>query len=180
MIAVSRQTEGHTHMQWQTDTEVSPNIARTSEGYLALRGVPVARTGLQVYGEHEVPGLRGDASGMVRITRSPAEVFAPQSVASYTGKPVTLGHPFEPVTRDNWQHYAVGYVTDPRRDGDLLRADLLLTRGDAIDAVLSGTRGVSVGYDASYRQQAPGRASQHDITCNHVARSMKAAAAQAA
>jgi hypothetical protein len=161
--------QGHTHMQWQTDAEISPNIARTAEGYLALRSVPVARTGSQVYAEHEVPGVRGDARGMVLVQRDAAEVFAPASVASYIGKPVTLGHPYEPVTRDNWQRYAMGYVTDPRRDGDLLRADLLLTRGDAIDAVLAGTRGVSVGYDASYRQQAPGYATQHGIVANHIA-----------
>jgi hypothetical protein len=156
-------------MQWQIDTEISPNISRTSEGYLALRGVPVARTGTQLYAEHEVPGVRGNGSGMVSITRNASEVFAPASVASYVGKPVTLGHPYEAVTRDNWQHHAVGYVADPRRDGDLLRADLLVTRGDAIDAVLSGTRGISVGYDAVYHQQGPGQASQHGITCNHVA-----------
>jgi hypothetical protein len=68
--AMSRQTKGTCEMQRQTDAEISPNIACTSEGYLARRGVPVARTGTQIYGEHEVPGLRSDGNGMVSIVFS--------------------------------------------------------------------------------------------------------------
>jgi hypothetical protein len=145
----------------------------TDEGYLVCRDVPIARTGTQVYYEHEVPPLQGDTGGRVHVSRDASEVFRPDSIASFEGKPVCDDHPMEPVGPANWNNLAVGYVANPRRgDGtndDLLFADLIFTTQKGIDAVQNGKRAISVGYNAFYEQTAPGLGRQKDIHCNHVA-----------
>jgi hypothetical protein len=145
----------------------------TDEGYLVCRDVPIARTGTQIYFEHEVPPLQGDSGGRVHVSRDASEVFRPQSVATFEGKPICDDHPMEPVGPANWNDLSVGYVSNPRRgaepDDDLLFADLIFTSQRGIDAVKSGKRAISVGYNAFYEQTAPGLGRQKDIHCNHIA-----------
>ena len=52
---------------------------------------------------------------------------------------------------------------------DHIIADLLIKDRSGIEAVRGGLRGVSCGYDATYRQLSPGRATQDTIRGNHVA-----------
>jgi hypothetical protein len=79
----------------------------------------------------------------------------------------------EPVGPANWNDLSIGYVSNPRRgtgtNDDLLFADLIFTSQKGIDAVQSGKRAISVGYNAFYEQTAPGLGRQKDIHCNHVA-----------
>jgi hypothetical protein len=145
----------------------------TDEGYLICRDVPIARTGNQVYFEHEVPPLQGDSGGRVHVSRDASEVFKPGSIATFEGKPVCDDHPMEPVGPANWNELSIGYVSNPRRgegtNDDLLFADLIFTSQRGIDAVQNGKRAISVGYNALYEQTAPGLGRQKDIHCNHVA-----------
>jgi hypothetical protein len=160
-------------MEWATITRLSPHCDETAEGYRIYRDVPIARTGTQIYWENEVPPLQGDVGGRVHVERDAAEVFNPDSIRSFEGKPLVDDHPWEPVGPDNWDNLAVGYVVNPRRGqgvhDDLLLADLVFTTRRGIDAVKRGKRAISVGYNAAYEQTAPGLGRQRSIFCNHVA-----------
>jgi hypothetical protein len=160
-------------MEWHTVSRLSPHMELTDEGYLVVRDVPIARTGTQIYFEHEVPPLQGDAGGRVHVARDASEVFKPASVQSFIGKPICDDHPSEPVGPGNWHELAIGYVSNPRRgtnlNDDLLIADMIFTCQRGIDAVKGGKRAISVGYNAFYEQTAPGLGRQKDIHCNHVA-----------
>ena len=160
-------------MEWHTVSRLSQHQDETAEGYLICRDVPIARTGTQIYWENEVPPLQGDVGGRVHVDREAAEVFHPDSVKSFEGKPLVDDHPWEPVGPDNWNDLVIGYVANARRGegihDDLLLADLIFTTRRGIDAVRSGKRAISVGYNAFYEQTAPGLGRQKSIFCNHVA-----------
>ena len=153
-------------------SQLSERIAETPEGYLLCEAVPIARTGDLAYAPQETPIPAGD--GQTIITRGAADLFEPETLASFEGKPVTLEHPPDFVTPDTWKQYAVGTVQNVRQgegaDSDKLLADLLLTDARAIDAVRSKKlRELSCGYDAEYFADAPGKGRQTTIRGNHVA-----------
>lgn len=149
----------------------------TEEGYLETLS-NIARTGVQDYRAYEL-GL--DADGMdpmkvIRLHRPPEEVFNPASMASFEGKPVTLGHPDEPVTSENWSGLAMGEVIKIRRTGDMLAGKVIIKARSAIDAVEAGTVELSNGYSFKLDMTA-GRTPdgkeydgvQRQIRGNHVA-----------
>lgn len=149
----------------------------TEEGYLIVPS-NIARTGVQEYRAHEL-GL--DADGMdpmrvIRLHRPPEEVFDAASMASFEGKPVTLGHPEEPVTSTNWSGLAMGEVIEIRRAGDMLAGKVIIKARGAIDAVEAGTVELSNGYSFKLDMTA-GRTHdgdeydgvQRQIRGNHVA-----------
>ncbi len=152
--------------------QISPRQHFTPEGYLLCEGVPIARTGTLIYGEHEVP-VEANFSGLITIERNAEDVFRPETLASFEGKSVTIDHPDEGVTPQNWRALTVGTVQNVRRgegiEQDLVIADLLITDHEAITEVRAGLRQVSCGYDADYEQLSPGRGAQRNIVGNHVA-----------
>lgn len=157
---------------FHTPTQLSEHIRATPEGFLLCRSVAIARTGIQSYAPGEVP-VEDDGSGVIRVERPEAEVFRAETMTSFAGKPVTLGHPEEFVGPENWKRLAVGIVQNVRRGegdhADCVLADLLITDEQAIALVSNGLRQVSCGYEADYTQDAPGRAHQTNILGNHVA-----------
>lgn len=127
------------------DTVSVSDSTVTPEGFLVVPGM-LARTGVQDYQAYEL-GMEGDAMRTVRLYRPPEEVFNPDSMASFEGKPVTVDHPSEPVTVDNWKSYAVGEVSGIHRVGDLLAAKTICIKDSAaIAALKSGKRELSNGY----------------------------------
>lgn len=159
-------------MKYFTTSKISENIHQTPEGYLLCLGVPIARTGDMVYGDGETP-LDSDEDGRVLITREEAEVFRPETIASFEGKPVTITHPKEFVNPANWKTLAGGVMQNVRRgEGELkdsLIADLLITDSMAIALVKNGLREVSCGYEAEYTQVEEGKGFQSNIIGNHLA-----------
>lgn len=161
--------------KFYTPFKLSENIRETPEGYLFCLGVPIARTGWQVYGEGESP-LEVGEDGTARAYRDPKEVFRPETIASFQGKSVTIKHPRDFVTPDNWAHLTKGSVQnvrpgdEPDEDGEQsLLADLLITDSFAIQLVKNGLREVSCGYEAEYEQTGEGEGRQYNIVGNHVA-----------
>lgn len=115
----------------------------TGDGYLVAE-VRCARTGCQDYLASDL-GLTG--GGVVTVYRPEEVVFDKASLATFAGKPVTLGHPAEPVTADNWKAHAIGDIgTDIARDGEYVRVPIKLMDATAIQAVMDGTREISMGY----------------------------------
>lgn len=161
-------------MKYLTSEKIGPNRSRTPEGFLLCHDVPIARTGLQIYGPGETPVHPGP-DGIVRIERLPEDVFREETIASFNGKPVVNDHPNEDVTPANWRDVAVGVVLHPRRgtgvDDDVMFGDLLIQDAVAIAAIEDGKREVSCGYDAEYivLDAEQGRAKQTLIIGNHVA-----------
>ncbi|HIT70257.1 MAG TPA: DUF2213 domain-containing protein [Candidatus Aphodomonas merdavium] len=150
-------------------SSISGNMARTPEGFLICRNVPIARTGFQQYLPEEI-GASGDAP--LLVYRAPQEVFSAATLASFEGKPVTLGHPPADVSPLNAAAYACGHVQNVRRgagaDADLMLADLFLTDPVLIERVCAGVREISCGYDCVYAQGENGM-EQRAIRGNHVA-----------
>ena len=146
---------------------------KTPEGYLLCVGVPIARTGEQEYGVHEMPDFDGRDDGIIVCERPPEVVFSDETIASFEGKPFVVGHPSEDVTIDNWNQHAAGIVQNVRKGGgnedDLLIADILVTVSEAIEEIERGVREISCGYDGDYEQIEPGRIRLREIIGNHVA-----------
>ena len=151
---------------------LSPNIAKTPEGFLICKNVPIARTGYQQYLESELIE-DGSPSELVSVYRSPKEVFSQATLASFEGKPVTDGHPDVDVTPDNVKRFSKGHVQHVRLgvgdDGDKIVADLYITDPDLIQKVLDGKREVSAGYYAEDVREDSGQICQTKIRGNHVA-----------
>ena len=159
-------------MKYFIKSKISENIHETPEGFLVCVGVSIARTGEQIYGEDETP-LETDDDGIVKIYREEAEVFRPETIASFEGKPITITHPKEFVNPNNWATLAKGSMQNVRRgegeQKDDLVADLLITDAMAIALVKNGLREVSCGYEAEYEQEGDGKGSQTNIVGNHLA-----------
>lgn len=147
----------------------------TDEGYLIVPA-RIARTGIQEYRAFELGLNDGDPMRIVRIYRAPDEVFSPEAMASFDGKPITNNHPEEFVDASNWKALSVGFARKVARDGDYLTAELIVTDKAAIDLIAGGKVELSNGYTADY-DWAPGTtpsgeaydAQQKNIRGNHVA-----------
>lgn len=155
-----------------TTTTLGPNSGTTPEGFLIFRDVPIARTGLQTYGPGETP-LDVGPDGYVKVERLEEDVFDPDCIASFEGKPICIDHPTDDVDPKNFRTLTRGHVQNVHRgegvNSDVLLGDMLLMDHEAIDAYRSGINEVSCGYDAKYEMLAPGHARQHTIRGNHVA-----------
>lgn len=137
--------------EWMT-TEFS----RTAEGFLKGRAI-VTCAGVFTY-------RRADGS-IQRELRLPEEVFAPDTLESLKLKPVTLNHPVELVTSQNADELQVGSLGDnPSKttqetnwngehnnwtemtDGLNCAIDMIITKEEAINEVINGKQGLSMGY----------------------------------
>lgn len=158
--------------RFYTTEDLGAKRSVTPEGFLVCHDVPIARIGTQIYGKDEVP-VDPSPNGEIRIDRLPEEVFREDTIKSFEGKPITINHPDDFVTPENWNRLSVGVTQNVRRgDGlldDLLLADLLITDKKAIDYVNKHLPQVSAGYEAAYEQTGTGRGLQRDIVGNHVA-----------
>ena len=148
----------------------------TDEGYLTAPGI-IARAGnVQQYRAAELglDGVPGDK--VISLFRPPEEVFAPESVASFDGKPLTLNHPKEGVKAKNWRDHAVGDVRGVAPSGTDMTATVIIRDADAVKAVLDGKDQLSNGYSFEL-DLTPGKAAdgtaydgvQRKIIGNHVA-----------
>ncbi len=156
---------------------LSENITRREpEGYLFCLNVPVARTGTQEYLPEELGLVPGSFSlppgGMISVLRPEEEVFAPETLASFEGMPVTNDHPADGVDVENIRRVQMGHAHNIRRgsgdEADLLLADLVITDGRLIDAILKGKREISCGYTYELTEEN-GQYVQRKIRGNHIA-----------
>lgn len=156
-----------------TDAVAVSGTRRTADGYLVAEARSV-RTGIQLYAGSEVgkPEL-----SVVRVYRPADQVFADASLQSFTHAPVTMDHPAEAVTADNWKQLAVGEVsTAAKKDGEWVHLPLILKDAAAIQAVETGKRELSAGYtcelvfgDGVTPEGEAFNATQTNIKINHLA-----------
>jgi len=129
----------------------------------------LTRTGVFPYAD-----ANGETWGELRTED---EVFDDGALDSFRLAVVTDDHPSAFVTSKTVRDVQIGSVgTDVRRDGDYVRATLLITDADAIEAIQGGKKELSCGYTARVIQDqgvAPDGATyaarQTQIRGNHVA-----------
>ena len=175
-----------------TDKSLLRDVKTHKDGYKVIRA-SVARTGIQDYFASELgadplmfPDSQQikDSSGRVvdarvRIYRSPEEVFSDAALNGWAHVPVTLDHPPELVTPDNYAKYSVGEVTSKaniNRDTGWFDLELMVKDSQSIKATGTTHTEFSGGYTANM-DYTPGvtpdgkvyDGSQVDINPNHMA-----------
>lgn len=150
---------------------ISDNMHRTPDGFLLCINVPIARAGALQYMPEEMPHIPPGPGQFLMVDRPEAVVFSAETMASFEGKPVVIGHPPGGLhTPSTTRMSAVGSMQNIRRYDNLLVADLLLTDALAIALVESGQlREVSCGYRGIVEPAGPGRGTQTAIIGNHLA-----------
>jgi hypothetical protein len=155
---------------------------RTPEGYLVIKDNKFARTGVLQYRSIELPNIIGKPStvrptDVIRVFRGPNELFSETVLDSFRSKPATENHPDVLVDTKTFKKDAVGFSKDDlRAEGDYMVGSLVITDQEAIDAIESGKKQISLGYTAKITW-APGKtesgevydAIQEDIAGNHIA-----------
>jgi hypothetical protein len=141
---------------------------KTPEGFVRFRAF-ISRTGVQIY--------RQPDGTERREYRPPEEVFSRDALSSFSLKPLTLYHPEEPVTPENYSRYAMGVVgQDLSPHGKYVATVVVAQHRDAIEAIARGVRELSCGYTCDLEEK-PGEspeglrydAVQRNIRGNHVA-----------
>jgi hypothetical protein len=139
-------------MPFFTDrVEIADKAARiTRDGYLVADALVGRANNIQEYRAAEL-GLTDRAPDeVIRIFRPADKVFAKDALASLAHRPITLDHPAENVTAENWRRLAVGDVGDEIvRDGEFIRVPIKIMDGPAIASVQSDRREFSLGYSAN-------------------------------
>ena len=152
-------------------SKLSDNIMETPEGYLICKDVPVARTGIQEYLGQEL-GITDKYDEYIKIYREEDEVFSPEAIASFEGKPYTDEHPSDMVDINNISMHGKGHVQNVRRsttEPDLLLADIVVTDAQTISEIKNKVkREISCGYDCYYVPYKDGY-KQVEIRGNHIA-----------
>lgn len=104
---------------------IPSKLRRTPQGGVRV-DAGIARTGVLLYTQ---------ADGSVRRELVlPEELFHADSIASLRDAPLTIGHP-DMVSTANWQTHAVGHLPSARPDGQVLAAELVAQRQDAVDGI---------------------------------------------
>ena len=109
----------------------------------------------------------------VRELRSDAEVFAPTSLDTLLGAPVTIDHPARFVGLDNWDHLVVGNVIRVDAEAPYVTGTMQLHDARAIALVDAGKLvEVSLGYATDPVEHTDGFEAdftQTNIVYNHAA-----------
>jgi len=151
--------------------KLSENILETPEGFLICKNVKIARIGWMDYHGSDLPEVFAELPGTpIRVKRTPEEVFRPETLASFEGKPVTNTHPSNLLDVNTTPMIERGHVQNVRRDGDFIVADLFIKEAGLISEIQNNLkREVSCGYECSWHKIGDGEYEQRDIIGNHVA-----------
>lgn len=152
------------------------DVKEIEGGYLVAT-TRVARTGVQLYLARELGDIAINAGfapdDVVRVYRHPDEVFHKDSLASITRVPVTVDHPSEGVTADNWAQLAVGEVGDAyTTDKEWIVVNPMIKDSAAIQAARTTHKEISMGYGAAIVKARDGLDAdfeQKNIRYNHLA-----------
>jgi len=164
-----------------TDALTLDRSARICADGSLVAEVFAARTGTQDYLGREVDpdnahGLRDTA--IVKVYRPEAEVFKTDSLATYSGAPVTVDHPSVAVTADNWRRHGVGEIHgDVVRDGQRVRVPIIVRDASAVQAATTTHKQLSMGYSTELVFPQDGKhpdgtvcdAYQTNLKINHIA-----------
>ena len=137
----------------------------TPEGFLKDKPV-LTSTGIFEY--------QNPDGSIRRELRLPEDVFSPESLRSYKGKPVIITHNAGLIDKDNVAENQIGTIlSEGERSGDDVRAEIIIHDTDAMKD--SGYKELSLGYNLDL-DETPGEwngqrydAVQKNIRINHLA-----------
>jgi hypothetical protein len=144
------------------DPGIIDKYEETVEGFLRIFGT-IAKVGWLDYVNQD---------GTLRKEYVSEDVlFDPVHLKSIKGAVLTLGHPPEMVTPENYSTYTVGATGTqvfPNEKEKALDIILIVNARSAIDAIqVDGIRGLSMGYFCNAQINADGTFSQKTRICNH-------------
>ena len=153
--------------------KITPRIWEDNSGYLICYDCILARTGSYDYLESEIM-QGGDPNKIVKVYRTPEEVFSPEAIASFENKPFCNEHPQDDVTPENYKDLMVGTIRNIRRGtGNLencLVGDVIVFDPEVQELIKSGEkRELSLGYNTDIIQDQSGRYVMTNIRGNHLA-----------
>lgn len=165
-------------MKFYVKTRLSDNISETPEGFLLCLNVPLSHTGKLRYGAGQHPFA--ELNGEVIITRDAEQLFSVKTTASFEGKDLTIQHPQDFVSPENYNELTHGVLFNVRKGNEkieveseqveVLLGDILVKSKKAIDLVKNGMRELSLGYNASWEVDEKTNTGKHtNIIGNHVA-----------
>ena len=151
----------------------------TPEGFMRV-GATLTRTGIHRFRREE---LEGRINGLpddqiITVNFTPESVFHEQTISSFRGVPVTLGHPDDGnrlVRPETWQQNSRGSVIGepvPDRSTGLVNGEIFVGDSEAIAAVDQGRKELSIGYVMSLVKSSSGSAhfdTTGPIDMNHIA-----------
>lgn len=162
------------------ETQLSDRISKTPEGFLVCHDVPITVAGDMYYSPDQVGRDIKAKNGHVRVAKDIEQIHSDETIRSFEGKPITLGHPRDEsgegvfVTPENAMSLSRGVIQNVRpgsgKSFDKLLADFVIMDKEAIELVESGTvREVSCGYNYEAANVQDGFFEQTNIRGNHVA-----------
>lgn len=117
---------------------------RTREGMLRANA-RLTRSGQIDYQRSEI-GLSGD--GMITVNRTAETMSHPQTLAALRGIPITLRHPPEGVTPENYREETVGAIAgDVKYEHPFILGDVFIGDKEALQKLDDGTSELSIGYE---------------------------------
>ena len=140
-----------------------------SKGFMHV-SAHVSRTGMQEYKAYEL-GLDGDQNRIIKVNRSPEEVFSQKSLDTFKYIDITPQHKM--VNSINYKELSEGIViNDAVQDNDKVKCDFIIKDENAIKSIQDGVSGLSVGYTAEYHPSDNPNYDyeQKNITANHIMR----------
>lgn len=147
------------------DSMPMPRAYFTPEGF--LRDKPI----LTSCGIFEYTNPDGSIRRELRL---PQDVFSPESLRSYRGKPVVISHDAGLIDKDNVAENQIGTIlSEGERSGDDVRAEIVIHDTDSMKS--AGLKELSLGYNLDL-DETPGvwngqsyDAVQKNIRINHLA-----------
>ena len=147
------------------DAMPMPRAYFTPEGFLKDKPV-LTSTGIFEYSNPD--------GSIRRELRLPEDVFSPESLRSYKGKPVVVSHDAGLIDKDNVAENQIGTIlSEGERSGDDVRAEIIIHDTDAMKN--AGFKELSLGYNLDL-DETPGEwngqrydAVQKNIRINHLA-----------
>jgi uncharacterized protein len=128
-----------------TDKAAIGSVKKTVDGYIVAQSRAL-RSGIQEYHASEF-GILGNHT--VKVYRPPESVFSKDSLKSLAQAPITIEHPAELVSPENWKDLAVGELgADIMRDGEWIVVSPMIKDAGAIAAIEGGKVELSAGYVA--------------------------------
>jgi hypothetical protein len=165
-------------------TKISDHREETPEGFLIARDTVLARSGWQTYAVKDLPQDSARDMGVnmsnphadIDLYRRPEDVFRPETLASFEGKPIADGHPPNDIDPNNFNDYARGHIQNVRKGKEPLDSgdwpmigDVHITAEPLLSKVRNNqVRELSLGYDYAIEKDGD-RICQTDIIGNHCA-----------
>lgn len=124
----------------------------TRDGYLVVPA-SISRIGVFDYLDTELSV--GTKEEIKKVARTERSLFSDETIKSFDGAPITIGHPSGSVRAENWKQLSVGNIRNVKRDGDVLTAEAWIYDADAIKLVQDGQlEELSCGYDCDLLDSA--------------------------